>query len=142
MAQRGRKSAASLSVVQLQSPAKPEPPAELSPQAAAEWRRITGALPYDWFTAPTQALLVQLCNHIVQARRIAGSIDAFETEWLADPEGLARYDKLLALAARESSVIASLSTKMRLTPQSRYQPGRAATEAAKGGRRLPWEFVS
>jgi hypothetical protein len=77
----------------------------------------------------------------VQARRLAGLINSFETEWLADPEGLARYDKLLAMAARESGVIASLSTKMRLTPQSRYQPGRAATEAAKGGRSMPWAHI-
>jgi hypothetical protein len=76
---------------------------------------------------PTQALLVQLCNHIVQARRIAELISSFEPEWMADPEGLARYDKLTAMAARESGVIASLSTKMLLTPQSRCQPGRAAT---------------
>ena len=75
-------------------------------------------------------------------RRIAGLVDAFETEWLADPDGLVRYDKLLAMADRESKVIASLATKMRLTPQSRYQPNTAARQVAchqPADRLQPWQ---
>lgn len=143
MIQRGRKSSASLSVVQL-APGmrRPDPPAELTPEQAEEWRAIVGRMPADWFTRENQAMLVDLCRHVVIARRVSEQIDAFDPEWLADEEGLKRYDKLTSILERHTRTIASLSTRMRLTQQSRYNAAAAntASERAKGPVK-PWEFA-
>jgi phage terminase small subunit len=142
MIQRGRKSSAALSVVPLAPGARrPDPPDELTPEQADEWRAVVGRMPADWFTRENQAMLVDLCRHVVIARRVSEQIDAFDPAWLADDEGLKRYDKLTAILERHTRTIASLSTRMRLTQQSRYNAAAAntASEKAKGPVK-PWEF--
>jgi hypothetical protein len=138
-----RRSAASLAVVPGPiSQAKPEPPADLSEEQAVEWQAIVTRLPWDWFPRESHALLAAFCRHVVRARRLAGLVDSFQPEWARDSEGLARYDKLLAMAARETKALAELAVKLRLSNQSRYTPHRAGTEAAKPGGRAPWERLT
>jgi hypothetical protein len=48
MGSRGRKSAAALGVIH-GIPQRPEPPDELTPEQAEEWREIVGRMPVDWF---------------------------------------------------------------------------------------------
>lgn len=143
MAQRGRKSAASLSVVApLPGQRRPEPPSELTVEEAAEWHAVVDRLPPDWFPAETHGLLVQYCRHIVKARVLADSINAFLAEWLNEPEGLMRYDKLLQMAEREGRAISSLATRMRITQQSRYAHKTAHSKASSSGApRKPWELA-
>ena len=143
MAQRGRKSAASLAVIRQITDHRPPPPDELTEAQAVEWRRIVGRMPGDWFPAETHPLLVGLCRHIVMARELAGMLDGFRAEWCAEDGGLERLDRLAKMQDREHRAMSSLATKLRLTNQSRYTAGRAVTEAAKGvaGRR-PWDAVA
>jgi hypothetical protein len=136
-----RRSAASMAVVPLMMKPKPEPPVELTEEQAVEWRAVVDRMPADWFARETHALLSQYCRHVVRARRLAGLVDGFKPEWAVDPEGLARFDKLLAMAARETAALTSVMTRLRLTQQSRYTPSRAGSEAAKPGGRAPWERV-
>lgn len=141
MAQRGRKSSASMSVVQaLPGQERPEPPEELTPEEAEEWRAVVGRLPPDWFVRETHGQLVNYCRHVVRARMIAGLIRDFEPEWTETNEGLRRLDRLTTMAERESRTIASLGTKMRITQQSRYAHRTANNKAAEAGEaKKPWQ---
>ncbi len=54
----GRKSAASLAVIQGQFQARPEPPTDLSPAASETWRRTAASEAPDFFkTAALQSML-------------------------------------------------------------------------------------
>lgn len=140
MAQRGRKSAASLAIVASLNDVRPEPPPELTGAQAAEWRAVTAALPAGWFRREQYGLLAAYCQHASAARLLAMMIDSFQAPWLADPDGLARYDKLLAMRERETKSMASLATKMRLTQQARYMPNAAARATANSRTSpAPWE---
>src|SRR6478736_3669311 len=129
MHQRGRKSAAALSVVaQAETPSRPQAPANLMPEAAAEWRAIVDRMPADWFTRETHGLLAAYCKHIVSARHVGQLIEA---ERAAGALDLVRYDKLLRMQERESRAMSSLGTRMRLTQGSRLKAETAASRAAK-----------
>ena len=120
---------------------RPEPPDELTAEQAEEWRVIVGRMPADWFTRETYPLLVDLCRHIVRARVIAGKIDDFDPEWLVTDAGAKTYDRLCAMGERETRMMASLATKMRLTQQSRYNAQSASTAERKGSNEPshPWQ---
>jgi hypothetical protein len=141
MAQRGRKSASSLSVIQaLPGQQRPEPPNELRAEEAEEWRAVVGRLPWDWFPRECHGLLVNYCRHVVRGRMIAKLIHDFDPEWVATDEGLRRLDKLTTMAERESRTVASLGTKMRITQQSRYAHKTAYNKAADASEaKKPWQ---
>lgn len=113
--QRGRKSAAALSTAVTFPIAIPRlpPPAELTGEECETWVAVTDAMPADWFSPAAVPLLVQLCRHTTQARRIAELIERAagdrETE-------LSYYADLLRMQRTESAAIASLSTKLRISP--------------------------
>ena len=138
MKERGRKSAAELTVVTL-GPRRPDPPEELTVEQAEEWRAIVGRMPADWFSREHYPLLAALCFHVCRSRMLAGLIDTFPTEWLAEEGGLQRLDKLLAMAERETRCMTALSRAMRLTQRSRIGPEVAATKAAQPGGVRPWD---
>jgi hypothetical protein len=138
----GRKSAASLSVVASLPAAlqRPEPPKDLTVEQAAEWGAVVARMPAGWFTRETHQVLATYCRHVVNARRLAEVIEAFDPAWLSDEDGLKRYDKLLAMADREGKAITMTATRLRLTPQARYTAQSAATAANKtGAGDKPWQ---
>jgi hypothetical protein len=119
---------------------RPPPPQELDPREIKVWRDIVRSLPADWFTAGNQFLLKELCRHIrlsddtmVDIGRERAAVD----EVMAMPkpptklliEALKKYRAALQSHALQSAQIASLSTKLRLTPQSRYGHRAAKTAA-------------
>lgn len=139
MGKRGRKSAAELAIAPLiEIEPRPVAPSELVDEEAAEWEKIVARMPAIWFTKETHPLLVQLCRHIVAARRLAQLIhqaahgdEDFQVEY---------YMRLLRAITGQTAVIASVSTKLRITPQSSYDAKVAGT--AKGNSsdiRKPWE---
>jgi len=142
MGQRGRKSAASLSVAAVTHlpNQRPEPPADLTQEQADEWRAVVGRMPVDWFPRETWELLANYCRHVVKARTLAGVVDAFDPEWFDTEDGLKRYDKLTQMAEREARALSSLATRMRLTQQSRHKAETAATAANRSGLGVkPWQ---
>ena len=120
---------------------RPSPPAALDdPREIRAWRDIVRSLPPDWFTSGGQLLLTQLCRHIrwsndtvADIRRARIAVD--EVEKMPKPptklliEALRKYRAALQCHALQSGQIASLSTKLRLTPQSRYGHRSAKTAA-------------
>src|SRR5690606_31228401 len=106
---RGRKSAASLEVVQhsgITAVVRPEPPHELTDEQAHEWRAVVNRLPAEWFPRETHGSLAQYCRHVVTAGRVAQLIGAMEAQ---EDFAVDEYDKLLKMQDRESRAIAALS---------------------------------
>ena len=106
----------------------------------AIWKQVVEDQPASAFT-PTHAPLLELyARHVVQARIIADELLNFDRAWLADDDGLKRYDRLLAMQERESRAASSLATRLRITRQAVDQQtiARAMLNAPK--ERKPWEL--
>lgn len=139
----GRKSAAALSVVAGAIDGRPLPPKDLTKFQKDLWERTVAGEPLDQFrTATLQQLLKEYVRHAETAHILAGQIETFDPAWMADEDGLKRYDTLLKMRDRETKAIGDKATKLRLTNQSRYTPQAAATAAKNtGGRAKPWEMT-
>ena len=136
MGQRGRKSAQSLTVTtsgEISAVERPQPPDELTDEQAFEWRAIVNRMPADWFPRETWPLLIQYCRHIISARRICQVIGKLEQEEDFDFKA---YSDALKIQARESQIITTLATKMRISQQSTYDKSKKKGDG--GGAKKPW----
>src|SRR5262245_55470387 len=99
---------------------RPEPPAgELScPEAREEWRRIVASMPADWFTPEMWTLLIALCETSSVVKRAARKMKKLN---LASKE----YAALNRLYRQNVELATRLSTKLKLTAQSRHNHNRA-----------------
>jgi hypothetical protein len=140
MKQRGKKSAAELSIVKLERP-RPAPPKELTPSEAAIWVMTVDTKPADWFTQDTHPLLVAYCRHVQMGEVLAAQVRTFEMDWVGVEGGLERLERLLRVRERETRAALALARSMRLTQQSRLRAETAATKAdnTPSGPR-PWDF--
>jgi hypothetical protein len=126
-------------------PSKREPPPkDLTPKQRDIWRDIVASVDRDWFS-DTRHLLTELVCHIDYARELAAGIERVRSRLADLPLGSAeeramsrRLASLLRLHGKQSSSIATLSTRLRLTPQSRQSARRADQVRARTGSR-PWE---
>jgi hypothetical protein len=139
-----RRSAASLAIAPVTpiTAARPSPPDDLTEAQAVEWQRIVDRLPGDWFPAECRPLLAALCRHIVQARVVADLINQFKPSWVGEEGGLERLALLQKMLGYEHQMMITLSTKLRLTPQSRYTAQKAntlATNARSADFVPPWD---
>jgi hypothetical protein len=112
---------------------RPDAPYDLTDEQAQEWWAVVARMPADWFPRETHALLSQYCRHVVSARRVAQLIAAEEAKDELDIEA---YDRLGKMAERESRVLASLATKMRISQQSTYDQSKSKKPKALTG--VPW----
>lgn len=137
MEKRGRKSAASLSVVSVTDAIevirRPVPPSELTDEQAFEWKAVTSRLPADWFPRETHGLLAQYCRHVVSARRIAELIAGDEQ---AENFDIENYDRLLKMQEREGRALSSLATRMRISQQTSYDKSKKKPDIGPN----PWDF--
>lgn len=132
---RGRKSSASLAVISsgtVQAVRRPDAPAELTEEQAAEWASVVSRLPADWFPRETHGMLAQYCRHVVSARRVAQLIADCEASAEFDVEN---YDRLLRMQEREGRALSSLATRMRLSQQTTYDKSKKKPSQT----RKPWE---
>ena len=140
MGTRGRKSAAELAIAQVvEVQPRPAAPEELADEEAREWEDIVSRMPAKWFTRATWPLLMQLCRHVVAARRVAQLIHKEEQ---SDKFDLIKWDRLLRAQERQSALVASLSTKMRLTPQSRYGPRACVRSSSRMTSASSWIWLA
>lgn len=136
MAERGKQSAASLAIAgPVGVNQRLAPPMLLTPAQKAEWVTVTNARPAEWFAPEHIAMLTQYVRHKTQADIVAQQIENFDLGWLADDDGMKRYDKLLAWLERETRTINALLRSMRLTQQSMIQPDKVV----KTQGRKPWQ---
>lgn len=141
MKQRGRKSAAALTVKPIAGPVdrieRPDAPYTLSDLAAEEWRAIVNRMPADYFPRETWPMLAQLCRHVVASNRLGMLITQLETtKDLWDPEVWLRY---LAAQERESRAISSLCGRMRLSHVAVLRQDRTERPPDDGPK--PWDPV-
>ena len=136
--QRGRKKRPELSMVPVSLKTRPSPPKEFTKEQAKEWDAIVNRLPVDWFPEESWPILKCLCRHIVNADVLAEQINNLPK----DLEQTKVRKELLSMHEKESRVIQSCSTKLRLTTQSRIQPVSASRQADGVKSKKPWEFGS
>lgn len=146
MAQRGRKSAAQIAVAAQVGPITHEnrllPSAHLSDAEQVVWARLVNDHPASAFTETHRDMLELYCQHIIQAQVLTDEIQSFDRAWLADDDGLKRYDKMLTMREREVRSASSLATRLRITRQATTDPktvGRA--NSSVGRSRKPWEMT-
>jgi hypothetical protein len=145
MAKRGRASVAEMSTAAILSPIGASDrlvaPAHLSDAELGVWAEVVNDQPADAFSATHVPLLEMYCRHVVQSRVIADEILNFQREWLANDDGLKRYDRLLAMQEREGRAASSLATRLRLTRQAVEHPRTTMRALAnKPKSRKPWEL--
>lgn len=146
MAQRGRKSAASIELSAQVAPIVAVnrlcPSGHLSDAEQSVWCRLVNDHPANAFTETHRDMLELYCQHIIQAQILTDEIQAFSRAWLADDEGLKRYDRMLTMREREVRSASSLATRLRITRQATADPktvGRANSNVGRS--RKPWEVI-
>ncbi len=137
-----RKSAASLEVARptIGVSERLGPPLHLSEAERAVWLQCVNDQPADAFTQVHAPLLELYCRHVVNAREIADEVAQFDRAWLADDDGLKRFDRLLAMAEREGRAASSLATRLRITRQALDHATVARKVVAMPRTSKPWEL--
>ena len=134
MNQRGRKSMASLAVVDggLAGIAPIAAPPGLTDAERGVWQATVESKPADWFGSEHIPLMVEYVRQVCRGHVIDAQIKAFDEAWLATDEGLARFEKLTTLGTKTAGMIARLATNMRLTHQSVWRADKAGLGVSKG----------
>lgn len=141
MKQRGRKSAAELSVVASTLTQAPEPPGHLNERQSEIWDLVMNSKIAKLIDVEAYPVLVEYCRSIEKADIIANEINRFNPDGLKDDAGLRRYDKLLNMQDRLTKTIVSAAVKLRITPSTRYQANTAGRLDTTGaGNKKPWDF--
>jgi hypothetical protein len=112
-------------------------PSGLSAPQQAQWEAIVARLPTGWITNENAPLLKELCRHVSFAEELAHDIGAARAAGVASKELRA----LLRAHGYQTTRVASLSGKLRLTQLSRYtRDAEGAAIAARSAptARKPW----
>lgn len=115
------------------------PPVHISDPEREVWLQVINDQPANAFTPTHIPLLEAYCRHVVQGRILADEISNFDRAWIADDDGLKRYDKLLTMHEREGRAASSLATRLRITRQAIHEltVGRQLANDKKS--KKPWE---
>lgn len=139
-----RKSAASLEVAPRPTigvAARLAPPLHISDAERAVWLQLVNDQPADSFTPVHQPLLELYCRHVTNARVLAEEVASFDRAWLADEEGLKRYDRLLAMSERETRAATAVARSLRITRQSLDHATVARKVVNMPRATKPWELT-
>lgn len=132
MGARGRKSSAELTVVQraaeISVVRRPEPPAFMSDEAAAEWRAVVDTFAADHFNRGLQPVLEAYCDHAVARRKIEQLIRNLEEgdDWTPN-----RYSYLREMHDRESRSLAALAVRLKIANATHIPASSRAIVARK-----------
>ena len=108
----GRKSPEARVVMLGPGMARPAPPEEFDAPERAVWHKITNSCPPDWFGPEVQPLLARLCMLHVMAEELETKLRS-ENYRFQDKDDARAYIDF-------NKTIANIATKLRLTPQSRF----------------------
>ena len=130
-----RKSKAELATVSVLNPTdrRLKPPTGMGARQKEIWADVVNSQDADWFTPPAISLLRAYCDACAVYERLWKDVN--NVRFHQD------LDVLLKMIDREVKKMTMLSTKMRLTNQSRYQANQAGGKKynrQQGGKR-PWE---
>lgn len=132
MAERGKKSAASLQVVALTGIRRLKLPADLPAGQKAFLQELVNAKPADYFNTADLSLLILLARHSERADLLEAEMQALQ------PGDLAGLKWLSPLCQAETKTVISILRTLRLTPQARYRPDNARLHSNAVVPR-PWE---
>lgn len=124
----GRYSADDLATSVVESQQRPDAPYTLTDSQADIWRQTTATLALDWFNPENLPLLEMYCRHIDASRKIGQLLHEFEQQKKIDID---EYDKLLKMQEREGRAASSLATRLRITPQTTYEPRKKKERTVK-----------
>ncbi len=139
MGQRGRKSASALAMpaVQVETVVHADAPYDLTDEQAEIWRATLASLPPGWIEVGAHPTLAAYCRTETTLRRLGQLIAQAETEGDFDP---AYYMNLVKTHGSQAQVIKTLSTALRLTPQTRLRAEAAGRRAGGfSSAKKPWE---
>jgi phage terminase small subunit len=117
------------------------PPDHLTAEQAAIWTRVVNQLPAEQVAGDNEDLLAAYCRHTSYARHLAVEIEALRDKSLGVVKHRTALAALLRMHSVETKALSSLSVKLGLALQCRYQQG----ESAANKRRIepntpaPWE---
>ncbi len=138
---RGRKSQASLTVAAVTELKQiPEPLEQLTTEQGEIWRLVMVSSAGNFIQSESYSVLAEFCRAVVTSDQIAQQLDRYTPEWLDEDDGLRRWDKLQAMHDRAAKRIASLATKLRITPSTRVHPEAAGTSERNKSKSKPWQF--
>lgn len=136
MGARGPQSAVQLTPIPGVRGAPPKPDPKLTDAQAAHWKQLTASKPNGWFNRDDLLLLAELCRALDMCDRLAERIDAMDVR-----RGyFESLQNALGLRDKEVRRVTVLATKLRLTPQSRYDKQLAATFAKIPNGPRPWHY--
>lgn len=144
MAKRGRQSSASIVSargVALSTEKRLQAPLSLSDAEITVWNEVVADQPAAAFTATHSPILEMYCRHVVNNRVLADELLNFDRAWLADDDGLNRYDKLLKMSERESRAASSLATRLRITRQAIDHNTAGLMIKNQSRNKKPWELA-
>jgi hypothetical protein len=116
------------------------PPLHLPDPERQVWMEVVNDQPAAAFTQVHSPLLENYCRHVVLGRILSDEIANFDRAWLADDDGLKRYDKLLTMHEREGRAASSLATRLRITRQAVHELTAARQLANDTKSKKPWEL--
>lgn len=123
----------SLSIAAVSIPVRAEAPSDLTKRQVELWIDVLATKPPDWFEADSLPLLKAYVTSIDLHEKLSAQINVMD---VTDLEII----PLVKLQESQSRTMSMLAVKMRLTQQSRYTPGAAATANKKtAGGKKPWE---
>lgn len=115
---------------------RPEPTG-VTREAGKHWRKIVEAMPDGWFGPEVIPVLRCLCSAIATWEKVEAEIPEVtaQQDWAA-------LDTLTRLQERQTKVIGDMSTRLRLTPKSKWGQEKASTKQALGASKRPWTNVA
>jgi hypothetical protein len=135
---RGRKSAASLSVVPLiPGQGRPEPPASLDALEKQIWSDVVDALPDHWLDLAGQLVLRRLVAQAAIAERREVRLRQLRAQ---ERDGGEDADALAALHGVSAKTVAYLLSQLRATPRSRMMSRAAGPQFEQSPKARPWEI--
>lgn len=119
----------------------PAPPSSLTARQQEIFRDVVHSREPGFFDPTNLLMLASLCRHAATIERISVEIDHELASELPSDDRLA---KLTRMRSVESSALASFSTKLRLSNQSRLSEASGRSSFERGARLTlpkPWESV-
>ena len=135
---RGRKSAASLSVVPVvPGQGRPDPPAGLDSLEKRIWQDVVSALPPNWLDLAGQLILRRLVAQAAISERREARLRQLRAEGKDDGDAAA---ELAAMHGVSSKTVAYLLGQLRATPRSRIVSRAAGPQCEQAPKWRPWEI--
>lgn len=115
---------------------RPEPPSELTPAEAREWRKALAPLPAEWVSGAALGTLADLCRTRVRIDQLARAMNEMQT---GDGSDTNDFLVLLRESEKQMRLARALASSLRMTPQSRMDRHAAGTAARPKTARRPWD---